>query len=190
MNDTKALFIRKLQVEGFRAFGAHAEVDLGRRLTIVFGANGTGKSSIAQAIEFALTGTAHGPNDETLPTEYLRHDRASRPGKVCLHISSGSQPTSLRSGTDDAPARIRDRFRVQTCPDWPERQALPITLTHVLSQGLLRNVLQSGDSGPDVTAICVGADLRIATARAQRMEDAFRQRAGGRNILEEIGSCQ
>ena len=49
--------IRSLTVEGFRAYGASPQtLNLSTRTAAVWGANSTGKSSLAEAFEFLLTG--------------------------------------------------------------------------------------------------------------------------------------
>lgn len=55
------LYLRKVRVEGFRGIGPPAELDLDPRpgLTVVVGRNGSGKSSIAEALELLLTGDNH-----------------------------------------------------------------------------------------------------------------------------------
>ncbi|APE36601.1 hypothetical protein BOX37_24750 [Nocardia mangyaensis] len=52
------VFLRSITVQGFRGIGAEATLRLnpGPGLTLVVGRNGSGKSSFAEAAEFALTG--------------------------------------------------------------------------------------------------------------------------------------
>lgn len=51
-------YLRRLSITGFRGIGPPADLDLvpGPGLTLVVGANGTGKSSFAEGLEFLLTG--------------------------------------------------------------------------------------------------------------------------------------
>jgi ABC-type Mn2+/Zn2+ transport system ATPase subunit len=53
-------YLSKIRVEGFRGIGAAAEVPLtpGPGLTLIIGRNGTGKSSLSDALEVLLTGTS------------------------------------------------------------------------------------------------------------------------------------
>ena len=54
-------FLKSIIVQGFRGIGSSARLDLSPRpgLTIVAGRNGSGKSSFAEALEVALTGTTY-----------------------------------------------------------------------------------------------------------------------------------
>jgi recombinational DNA repair ATPase RecF len=53
-----ATYLSRIRVAGFRGIGPEAELELppGPGLTLVVGRNGSGKSSFAEAVEFALTG--------------------------------------------------------------------------------------------------------------------------------------
>ena len=49
--------LRSLELCGFRGYKNHIKIDFGTDFTIVDGRNGVGKSTIFDAVEFALTGT-------------------------------------------------------------------------------------------------------------------------------------
>lgn len=59
--DPAGAFIKQITVQGFRGIGPKAQLDLspGPGLTIIAGRNGSGKSSFAEALEVALTGTTY-----------------------------------------------------------------------------------------------------------------------------------
>lgn len=54
-------FLKQIKVRGFRGIGPAAQLDLDPfpSLTVISGRNGSGKSSFAEALEVALTGTTY-----------------------------------------------------------------------------------------------------------------------------------
>jgi ABC-type transport system involved in cytochrome bd biosynthesis fused ATPase/permease subunit len=54
-------FLRSITVEGFRGIGPRATLELNPYcgITVISGRNGSGKSSFAEALEYALTGQSH-----------------------------------------------------------------------------------------------------------------------------------
>lgn len=54
-------FLRSITVSGFRGIGPRATLELNpyRGITVISGRNGSGKSSFAEALEYALTGTSY-----------------------------------------------------------------------------------------------------------------------------------
>ena len=54
-------FLKQIKVRGFRGIGPESQLDLDPfpSLTVVSGRNGSGKSSFAEALEVALTGTTY-----------------------------------------------------------------------------------------------------------------------------------
>jgi energy-coupling factor transporter ATP-binding protein EcfA2 len=54
-------FIRSITVSGFRGIGPRATLELNpyRGITVISGRNGSGKSSLAEALEYALTGESY-----------------------------------------------------------------------------------------------------------------------------------
>jgi hypothetical protein len=59
--DAAATFLTAISVEGFRGIGPAARLDLypAPGLMVVSGRNGSGKSSLSEALELALTGTSY-----------------------------------------------------------------------------------------------------------------------------------
>ncbi len=71
---TAAFRIQKLGVEGFKAFAAHQNLDVGDGHLFVFGRNGLGKSSVVEAIRWCLFGLADRPEAEVRNVFYCTGD--------------------------------------------------------------------------------------------------------------------
>jgi hypothetical protein len=134
------LHLSKIDLVGFRGIERTLSLEFGRRLTIIYGGNATGKSSIAQGIEFAISGQVRDHEDGLIPGGYLANTRGTGPGRVSLTLDDG---TVLTGATDRPHSEIERRFRTIGAVDWPEHQPLPITTTHVTTQGILARVLDT-----------------------------------------------
>ncbi|WP_101948000.1 AAA family ATPase [Mycobacterium sp. 3519A] len=80
---TASTFLTKISVVGFRGIGPQAELDLypAPGLMVISGRNGSGKSSFAEALELALTGTSYRWHEKksTLWTESWRNLHHTNP---------------------------------------------------------------------------------------------------------------
>lgn len=181
----RALHISKIDLIAFRGVEQTLGLEFGRRLTIIYGGNATGKSSIAQGIEFAISGQVRDYEDGLLPSAYLSNTRAGTAGRVSLTLDDGVVLTAL---TDSSRNDIERQFRDIGAVDWPERQPLPLTTTHVTTQGMLARVLGNANAVTrnDLSGLCAGAYLRFLVSRAQKLADHFRQASSGRNIQSEL----
>lgn len=181
------LYMTSLAVAGFRGVQRQIDLRFGKRLTVIYGGNATGKSSIAQAIEFAITGSVLDHELNAVPTHYLNHTTSSHEGRVTLRVSDGQSETALNAITSESRHQVEQRFRNIGSVDWPERQRLPVHTTHITPQGALARVL-SADSVDrnDLSGLCTGAYLRFLLARANQLADHFRQAATGRNMMTAL----
>lgn len=68
--DPSGAFLKQIKVRGFRGIGPESQLDLlpAPSLTVICGRNGSGKSSFAEALELALTGTTFRWRDR--PTQW------------------------------------------------------------------------------------------------------------------------
>jgi chromosome segregation ATPase len=183
--NTTSLHLTKLDLTAFRGIEQLSGFQFGKRLTIIYGGNATGKSSIAQAIEFAISGQVRDQEDGLIPAAYLANTRAQLAGLVSLTLDNGDK---LTAATDEPRLSIEQRFRSVGMVDWPERQPLPFTTTHLTTQGMLAGVLGSANpvTRNDLSGLCAGAYLRALVSRAQKLTDHFRQASSGRNIQAEL----
>lgn len=182
-----SLFLTSLAVSEFRGVRRQVDLRFGKRLTVIYGGNATGKSSIAQAIEFAITGSVLDHELNPVPTHYLNNTAASQDGRVTLRFSDGQSGTALNAVTSESRNQIEQRFRKIGSVDWPERQHLPIHTTHITPQGALARVLSTDSvDRNDLSGLCTGSYLRFLLARASQLADYFRQAATGRNMQSAL----
>jgi hypothetical protein len=94
-----AVFLRSISVRGFRGVGPTATLPLvpGPGLTVALGRNGSGKSSFAEAAEFALTGATDRAKRGTLWTDGWRSlHHTAEPTRVQLELTTeGSGPLTV-----------------------------------------------------------------------------------------------
>ena len=84
------LRIRRISVEGFKGFTGAQEIDVRARHVFLIGPNGNGKSSVIEAIRWALFGSTNRPNDIVRNGGYggncrVKIDLARDGKKWCLH---------------------------------------------------------------------------------------------------------
>ncbi|MBA0048527.1 AAA family ATPase [Mycobacteroides sp. LB1] len=94
-------FLRSITVEGFRGIGRRATLELTpcRGITVISGRNGSGKSSFAEALEYALTGTSYRwANKKTQQWEaHWRNLHAGEPASIAIDFAM--EPDDERIGT-------------------------------------------------------------------------------------------
>jgi recombinational DNA repair ATPase RecF len=97
--DLAGTFLTSISVEGFRGVGPAARLDLypAPGLMVVSGRNGSGKSSFAEALELALTGTSYRwRNKETLWAETWQNLHHPNPCEIRIGFTrEGSGPFTI-----------------------------------------------------------------------------------------------
>lgn len=110
---------QRLEVEDFRAYGGtHDPIDLDGNVVLIHGRNGSGKTSLLAAIEYAVTGEVeHLSRFESDYPSVLSHRGGNGPGKVRLWAETVSGEAAFvertvveRSPTNGAPFSSRARF--------------------------------------------------------------------------------
>ena len=71
--------LKSLKVGPFRGFARQEVFDLGTSLTLVYGPNGTGKSSFSEALEYGLLGSVDEAHNKRISTQdYLKNAHVNR----------------------------------------------------------------------------------------------------------------
>ncbi len=89
--------LRSLGVGPFRGFRQMETFDLHRPIVLIYGPNGTGKSSLCEALEFALLGSVDDAAAKRIPEEdYLKN----------VHAKRFDPPVLMANGTDGKEVRV------------------------------------------------------------------------------------
>jgi len=112
--------IKAITIEGFRGFTAPQTIEIAGKNAFIFGVNGQGKSSIVEAIRWALFGSTDAQEIEVRDTFYPKAECAV---SFDLMSSEGSIQIrrELRPGTPRSQKIIRDAAGKTV----PEKDVLP-----------------------------------------------------------------
>jgi DNA repair protein SbcC/Rad50 len=116
--------LKSLTVENFRSIRGRLTVSLDAPVVLIHGQNGSGKTSLLSAIEFALTGGV--PSLERLDPDYIKYlphkSAEGAPSKVAIKVSGfeGKNEAELEVGVDagmQAPLLSKDlaKFFSERC---------------------------------------------------------------------------
>lgn len=93
--------LRRLVVGPFRGFREQETFDLDKTIVLVYGPNGTGKSSFCEALEFTLLGSVDEAAAKRIPEgEYLRN----------VHARRYEAPVLTATGSDGAGLKVAPNF--------------------------------------------------------------------------------
>lgn len=140
--------IKSITIEGFRAFGRTATIDLDADVIILQGPNGVGKTSLLDALLWALTGHISRFQDRGSPVSiYAREGIArvelifnhSQRGDVVVVRATDGSATSVRLKTENAElegAAAQQELCNLLLPHLTNRSELLQTLENVLTRGV------------------------------------------------------
>ncbi len=81
--------LKKLTVQNFRGFSDPQTFEFLNPYTFVYGPNGTGKSSLCEALEYALLGSIHEAESKRIPVaDYIRNAVTRKSGMPILHADT------------------------------------------------------------------------------------------------------
>jgi DNA repair exonuclease SbcCD ATPase subunit len=194
-----------IEVCGFRGFRDLVRVNFGRGFTVITGRNGVGKSTLCDAVEFALTGSISKYAVEKAAKEsvsdYLwwRGEGISKAHYVTTSfVDDDGKPFTItrtrESGADRSPDEIHAALCHGSAPDDALRQltrtsiirdewiaALSLDLTETERFDLVRSALgalEGSDAGSRVKQVVVAAEA--AHSKDEAAYENARARLGGR----------
>ncbi|MGE6146346.1 AAA family ATPase [Aeromonas media] len=91
-NESEILRLTKVEVEHFRGFSEKHTFEFKTPYTFVFGPNGTGKSSLCEALEFGLLASIHEADSKRIPvTDYIRNATSRKSATPVLYGDTGKE---------------------------------------------------------------------------------------------------
>ncbi|UYY85596.1 AAA family ATPase [Alcaligenes sp. SMD-FA] len=91
-NDKEIVRLTKMEIEHFRGFSDKHTFEFNKPYTFIYGPNGTGKSSLCEALEFGLLGSIHEAESKRISTsDYIRNAISKRSAKPVLFGDTASE---------------------------------------------------------------------------------------------------
>lgn len=85
-NESGIVRLTKVEVEHFRGFSDKQTFEFKNPYTFVYGPNGTGKSSLCEALEYGLLASIHEADSKRIPvSDYIRNATSRRSAKPVLY---------------------------------------------------------------------------------------------------------
>ena len=85
-NESEIVRLTKVEVEHFRGFSDKHTFEFKNPYTFVYGPNGTGKSSLCEALEYGLLASIHEADSKRIPvSDYIRNATSRRSAKPVLY---------------------------------------------------------------------------------------------------------
>ncbi len=91
-NESKIVRLTKVAVENFRGFSDKHTFEFKNPYTFVYGPNGTGKSSLCEALEYGLLASIHEADSKRIPvSDYIRNATSRKSAKPVLYGDSTTE---------------------------------------------------------------------------------------------------
>lgn len=177
-----------IQIEGFRGIGGTLRVhpDPAPGLTVVHAPNGSGKSSLAEAVLRALGG--QGP-EHSKSTLWCAHDRATGAARCCVEVelSSGTDRLILRWDSERGSSSIHrtlegNREVSVTDPTW---QSALVAFAPVFAYVTLQDRLATSTAMQEYLVDLLALGPCFAELRADVVEQAKKAKSAAERLNEE-----
>jgi len=173
--------VEKISIGGFRAFNEPYEFFFDEKLTVILGPNGTGKTSLCDAIEWALLGKLpqYESVEATLEDTIINRNNLKREAKVTISLNNGKSKTiierSVRSKKVWKPTRLAklkvlEGEKIEIIPD-------TFLTTVYLRQEALREFIQTKPEkrGPVLSSL-LGIEFIVALEKGiKEAEDLIKK---------------
>jgi predicted ATPase len=159
--------LEKINIEGFRAFNKLYEFTFDERLTVILGPNGTGKTSLCDAIEWALLGKLpqYESDEATLEDTIINRNNPKRETKVTISLGDGKSKTKLERHVKSKKVWKPTRLAKLEILEGEKIEIIPETFraTVYLRQEALREFIQAKPAkrGPVLSSL-LGIEFIVA----------------------------
>jgi DNA repair exonuclease SbcCD ATPase subunit len=159
--------LKKINIEGFRAFNKSYEFTFHERLSVILGPNGTGKTSLCDAIEWALLGklpqyeSAEATEEDTI----INRNNPKREARVTISLGNGKSETKLERHVKSKKVWKPTRLAKLEILEGEKVEIIPETFraTVYLRQEALREFIQSKpDKRGPVLSSLLGIEFIVA----------------------------
>lgn len=91
-NESEIVRLSKVEVEHFRGFSEKHTFEFKKPYTFVYGPNGTGKSSLCEALEYGLLASIHEADSKRIPvSDYIRNASSKKSTKPALYGDTANE---------------------------------------------------------------------------------------------------
>jgi len=141
--------IKKIRICGFRGFNELREIDFNEKLTIIYGPNSYGKTSISEALEWLLMGqTSKVEHCQSGINEYKGsyrniHFKENENAYVEVEIVNGNHNQILIKGLLEPSGNIRKFLNENEIESWPWDDNLDCDASPFILQHALQDILHS-----------------------------------------------
>lgn len=180
--------IEKVSVEGFRAFNKPYEFTFNQKLTVILGPNGTGKTSLCDAIEWALLGKLPQYDSDEAEQEdtIINRNNPKREAKVTVSLNEGKSKAKIERSvvsskvwkpTRSAKLKLLEGEKIEIAPE-------TFRATVYLRQEALREFIQAKPEkrGPVLSSL-LGIEFIVALENG--IKEAEELIEGNKNALQE-----